>query len=745
MRMGSGVMLDTLRPGLPKTDAVLLRLQLIGRMQATTLTNESVLPLGRKTRGLLAILALSGRRPVLRSKLAELLWSRRSEEQARASLRQEIHRLLEALSPIGTDIITVERHTLALKPALTSVDAERIRNANANQAESLPPIDGILLDELTGTDPALDLWLDQERTRLREHAIGLFETMLRRQRDTQGTLAAARQLLLLDGLHEGAWRAQIQGLLAQGETSLAFQSAQRCASAFAARNAIEPGAETRLLLSELLRSNGANIPHGASAEATPSIPGASSLDGAADTPTSMLPPSSDQPDGSANRGATLLEHAPQQSARFGEGSNRLRRAAVHGLPFVAVLPLLDLNDSAAFSTLAQGLAEDLVAGLIRYGGVKLLQGSELQESLAQGRDDAVLRRNFGLDYILDGTLQRTGGRIRVILRLTDIRQYGQIVWAQRFDLPEGDVLALQDLITTRVLAQLPWEIMLVESRRLHHRPAAELDSNGLVMRAVSYILRIDRIQNDHACALLRQSITVDGSHPLAHMVMSLAYLVRFMQRWDDPAIIAARADAETNAVMERDATINGGLTMSGLIKSEVHDEPEAALILLERALAVHPSAAAAWAAMAFAQVRLGRLDAADKNFQHYKTLFPTHPLEVMLDQPGIMIPLLQGRFEDAARVGAVLVELRPGFAPNLVPYLAALGHLGRVAEADRIRIRLQTMLPAGGIDSLVRGAGLRMPEHRQRLEDGLQLAGISLSLSVSDEPAGPLGAARRAG
>lgn len=743
MHMGTGVMLDTLRPGLPKTDAVLLRLQLIGRMQAKTLNNESVLPLGRKTRGLLAILALSGRRPVLRSKLAELLWSRRSEEQARASLRQEIHRLLEALSPIGTDIITVERHTLALKPALTSVDAERIRNANANQAESLPPIDGILLDELTGTDPALDQWLDQERTRLREHAIGLFETMLRRQRDTRGTLAAARQLLLLDGLHEGAWRAQIQGLLAQGETGLAFQSAQRCASAFAARNAVEPGPETRLLLSELLRGNGAANSYPA-ADSHPSVAGASSLDGEASPPMSVPTSSGDQPDGAASHGASL-DASSQQPARFGEGFNRLRRTTVQGLPFVAVLPLLDLNDSAAFSAIAQGLADDLVSGLVQYGGVKLLQGSELQESLAEGRDDAVLRRNFGLDYILDGTLQRTGGRIRVILRLTDIRQYGQIVWAQRFDLPEGDVLTLQDMITTRVLAQLPWEIMLVESRRLHHRPAAELDSHGLVMRAISYILRIDRIQNDHACALLRQSMELDGNHPLAHMIMSLACLVRFMQRWDDPAVMTSRVDAETSAVLERDSAINGGLTMSGLIRSEVHDEPEAALILLERALAAHPSAAAGWAAMAFAQVRLGRLDEAEQNFHHYKTLFPTHPMEVMLDQPSIMIPLLQGRFEDAARIGAVLVEMRPGFAPNLVPYLATLGHLGRVAEAERIRTRLQTMLPADGIASLVHGAGLRVTEHRQRLEDGLRLAGISLSLSVPGEPAGPLGAARRAG
>ena len=77
-------------------DKPVVRLRLIGQMEAWTLTAESILPTGRKTRALLAILALSAPRPVLRGRLAEMLWSRRPEEQARASLRQEIHRLLDA-------------------------------------------------------------------------------------------------------------------------------------------------------------------------------------------------------------------------------------------------------------------------------------------------------------------------------------------------------------------------------------------------------------------------------------------------------------------------------------------------------------------------------------------------------------------------------------------------------------------------------------------------------------------------
>ena len=79
-------------------DHVVVRLRLIGQMEAWTIRSESVLPSGRKTRALLAAVAMSAPRPALRGKLAELLWSRRPEEQARASLRQEIHRLLEALA-----------------------------------------------------------------------------------------------------------------------------------------------------------------------------------------------------------------------------------------------------------------------------------------------------------------------------------------------------------------------------------------------------------------------------------------------------------------------------------------------------------------------------------------------------------------------------------------------------------------------------------------------------------------------
>jgi DNA-binding SARP family transcriptional activator len=149
------------------SDGTRLRLRLIGQMDATRTAGAGVLPAGRKTRALLAYLALTAPRPTLRGKLAELLWSRRPEEQARASLRQEIHRLLEALAPAG-DVLNVARDQLSLNAPRVWTDAQEILRATPAQPASLSLLNGELLEDLDGLDSNFDAWLTIERERLRD-------------------------------------------------------------------------------------------------------------------------------------------------------------------------------------------------------------------------------------------------------------------------------------------------------------------------------------------------------------------------------------------------------------------------------------------------------------------------------------------------------------------------------------------------------------------------------------------------
>src|SRR5262249_14427266 len=150
-------------------------------MQAWTVSGESLLPTGGKTRALFAAIALAAPRPALRGRLAEMLWSRRPEEQARASLRQEIQLLLKALAPAKVEILRVTRDHLSMCPGATWVDVEQIMRAATSKPAALSLLDGELLEDLDGIDPAFDIWLTTERERVRDRARSIGESLLRDQ------------------------------------------------------------------------------------------------------------------------------------------------------------------------------------------------------------------------------------------------------------------------------------------------------------------------------------------------------------------------------------------------------------------------------------------------------------------------------------------------------------------------------------------------------------------------------------
>ncbi len=726
-------MSDYTRPGLPKSDPSLLRLQLVGPMQALTLDNESVLPPGRKTRGLLAILAMSGRRPVLRSKLAEMLWSRRSEEQARASLRQEIHRLLDALAPVGAPVISVERHSLALRPALTAVDAERLLNANVNhviaQASApsriqvggaagaggpggsiLPPLNGVLLEELNGTDPALDAWLTAERRRLHEHALALFESALQRRPEPVASIAICRQLLLLDPLHEAAWRGLIRTQLLQGERGAALQSAERCAALFSRRVSGAPGEETSRLLNELRNGLAAVTADAAAADREPQNDVASDAasEGALDLPG---PPAAPQ---------LVAAEAAAGEAVVSITGHRLRGRSIATL---AVLPPLDL-DAGANDKLVPALTEELVAGLASRSIIAVVSGSMLAQALAAGRDDALLRRNFGLDYVLDGTILRGRSRIRIILRLLDLRLQGHVVWAKRFDCDPLDATTRLDEVAAQVSAQLPWELVVIESRRVGARPAAELNAVQLALRALSLVMRSQRQQNDKAGELLARARALDPDHPLVSLVETMRHFVRATQFWGSFEDEGTLAQAAMREVLQGGVD-PPGIALIGLIHGHLLDDPRVGLALIERALQIEPNLGMGLVFAAFVLARIGELDEAERRYALYKRLCPLHPMHYLFDGIAVTIALLQGRDEQAASLGQELIELSPSLLYPAIPCLAAFGHLGLREEAERLLARIQGLAPGLSIEDVLGNMRLRSEVDRARIADGLRAAGMA--------------------
>src|SRR6185312_1309528 len=112
--------------------------------------------------------------------------------------------------------------------------------------------------------------------------------------------------------------------------------------------------------------------------------------------------------------------------------------------------------------------------------------------------------------------------------------------------------------------------------------------------------------------------------------------------------------------------------------------PEA-LSLHERALALNPSLAMAWALSGFSHLYAGDLAEAERRLDHYKQLSPADPFAFQLDVGFSAVALLRRDYDRAASLGRAVSELNPDFCSACKPYLAALGYIGKSHEAAVVR------------------------------------------------------------
>jgi len=675
---------------------VVLRLRLIGQMEAWTITSENVLPAGRKTRALLAVVALSAPRPALRGRLAELLWSRRPEEQARASLRQEIHRLLETLSPASAEIMQVTRDHLSLRPGAVWVDVEEVMRATTDQPASLSLLDGDLLEDLDGIDPTFDAWLTTERERLRDRARNLAEALLRESSEPEAAIPAAQRLLQIDRAHEGAWRAMMRAHVARGERGMAIQAYDRCRAVLADLLDAAPSQETQKLLAEIRGPYGSRVP----VRSSPPPPGP--------PVQAALPPTEDEQD------EPVAVREPRQELRNARGGAH-----------VGVLPLQFPGASEEESHLAPGLAEEITTALSRFRWMFVVASSSLARFAAETRDEGAIRRTFGIDFLVDGSIQRVRNRLRITVRLLDLRAGNQVVWARRFDRQTNDLLTLQDEIAAEVVAQIDPEILLIEARRSSTRPPVDATAYDLVLRAIPLIGRLERSQFLQAGDYLARAIELEPDYAAAYAWYAYwnAFLVG--QRWtEEPRAIMERAGQLAERAIVLDPFDARAMTIAGHVRAFLHRRLREALALHERALSLNPNLAMAWNLSGVTYAYLGEWEEAERRLNRYKKLSPLDPHAFFYDTAFIIVALLKRDYESAVVAGRSVTEMNPSFSASYKPYLAALGHAGRDQEAAMALKKLLSIEPDFTIERFMATSPFERGSDRDLYVQGLRLAHV---------------------
>jgi adenylate cyclase len=195
-------------------------------------------------------------------------------------------------------------------------------------------------------------------------------------------------------------------------------------------------------------------------------------------------------------------------------------------PSIAVLPFANMSGDPEQEFFVDGLTEDIITALSRISAFWVI--ARTSTFTYKGRPTEVKRvaRELGVRYVMEGSVRRSGDRLRVTAQLIDAAT-GHHVWAERYDRPLADLFDIQDDITRSVVASTETHVLLAELQAAGSKPSTDLRSRDLVVRAwaTSYDLTPEAIAE--ASDLIEEAVRIDPSNPTVHRTRALIFLCRF--------------------------------------------------------------------------------------------------------------------------------------------------------------------------------------------------------------------------
>jgi adenylate cyclase len=390
-------------------------------------------------------------------------------------------------------------------------------------------------------------------------------------------------------------------------------------------------------------------------------------------------------------------------------------------PSVAVLPFANMSADPEQEFFADGIAEDVITALSRYPSLFVTARNSSFTYKGRAVDVKQVARELGVRYVLEGSLRKSGNRIRVSAQLVEA-DTGNHIWAERYDRDLADIFAVQDEITEAVTTAIAPAIGDAERQRAMRKPPGNLDAWGAYQRGLWHLAKGNPADNAVAEKFFQQAIDLDPVFAGGYTGLAAALMRAGGFQTRDPTE-AQRVEEE---LAQRAVALDGGDAEArarlALALSERGDH-QGARAEAERALAITPNLASAHGALGIALMYTGKPKEGLAALETDIRLDPRGPLMMnRLSQVAIALYFLR---EYAAVVEAAKRAIRT--FPHRWSYYrtlaAALGQLGQTVEAREALEKAISLAPAQ-FDSYVRSPPrwIRSEDYDHELE-GLRKAG----------------------
>jgi TolB-like protein/class 3 adenylate cyclase len=385
-------------------------------------------------------------------------------------------------------------------------------------------------------------------------------------------------------------------------------------------------------------------------------------------------------------------------------------------PSIAVLPFANMSGDPEQEYFVDGMVEEIITALSRIRWLFVLARNSSFTYKDQAIDVKQVGRELGVCYVLEGSVRKAGGRVRITAQLIDAVT-GAHLWADRFDGSLEDVFELQDKVASSVAGVIEPVLQAAETARSADRPTDDLTAYDLYLRAYAIYWSSAR-RVPEALRLMEQAITRDPRYgPALAWASVCCYRVLSDGRSEDPTADRLKGADFARRALEVAGDDPGILANVARALAYFGEDIGAIMALVDRALALNPNFARGWQVSGAVRLSAGQPDIAIEHTECSLRLSPRARAGPAFSIIGFA-HFISRRFDDSVPKLLLAIQENPS-APGPYRVLAACyAHMGRLDDAREIVARLRA-LPSFVIPD---ASFLRKAEHRELFLSGLRLA-----------------------
>ena len=293
-------------------------------------------------------------------------------------------------------------------------------------------------------------------------------------------------------------------------------------------------------------------------------------------------------------------------------------------PSIAVLQFNNLSNDPAQDYIAVGITENIISALSNISDMFVIASDSTLTYKGKPVKINQVSEELGVRYVLEGSAQKSGNRVRVNAQLIDATT-GHYLWSEKYDRELQDLFALQDEITHNIIVELQVKLTEGEQARVSQKSTTNLEAWSYANRGLAIWMRISKENNAKAMELFEKAVELDPNYVWAWVRLAWTHVVAADRGWSQNPSEHFKMFLEISkkvlAMDESNSDVHALLGLAYLMQREL----EKAIAEGEKALILGPTNAQAHALLAVSMNDVGRFDDAIRLVEKAMRLHPYYP------------------------------------------------------------------------------------------------------------------------